>query len=301
MYVTPFPQLHPQLPCRLRVVPLSRVMVADASSLLTVMSVAYRPFRRAAYSSGVLSWLRVGLLLVVMACSPIFVFLGVMVWRARLHHCLSARGCIVAHCECASGAVTSGSVVVAQACEGELRLVSVYHDEDCVHFVSVMVVVVLRIFDVGVHGAGGVVAALVGVFEVVLAVHASHAAFVTFDGERVTACEGKGGGAYFVIADGNAGDVAASQNLRVFFCLAVLVEDSVVVQAVGVHVFYCSTPHRACLHVWTRGLGCFAGGVRLVGCSPRGSVFVCLWVRGAWVFVGDWVGRCRAWCFVGAG
>lgn len=32
---------------------------------------------------------------------------------------------------------------------------------------------------------------------------------------------------------------------------------------------------RACLHVWTRGLGCFAGGVGLVGCPTRGSVFVC--------------------------
>ena len=56
-----------------------------------VMSVMYRPFRRAAYSSAALSWLRVALLLVVMACSPIFVFLGVVVWRARLRHCLSAR------------------------------------------------------------------------------------------------------------------------------------------------------------------------------------------------------------------
>ena len=65
MYVTPFPQLHPQLPCRLRVVPLSRVRVADASSLLTVMSVTYRPLSSAAYSSAVLSWLRTIALLVV--------------------------------------------------------------------------------------------------------------------------------------------------------------------------------------------------------------------------------------------
>ena len=48
-----------------------------------------------------------------------------------------------------------------------------------------------------------------------------------------------------------------------------------------------------CLHVWTRGLGCFAGGVRLVGCSPRGSVFVCLWARGVWTLVGV---ACAALC-----
>ena len=62
MYVTPFPQLHPQLPMSSRVVPLSRVMVADVSSLLTVMSVTYRPRSSATYSSGVLSWLRAVLL-----------------------------------------------------------------------------------------------------------------------------------------------------------------------------------------------------------------------------------------------
>ena len=104
----------------------------------------------------------------------------------------------------------------------------------------------------------------------------------------------RGGGAYFVVADGNAGDVAASQNLRVFFCLAVLVEDSVVVQAVGgVHVFYCSThtprvstcvdtrvevfclwsvvgwlfPARlgVCLPVGARGLGICGRGIGVVG------------------------------------
>ena len=37
----------------------------------------------------------------------------------------------------------------------------------------------------------------------------------------------------------------------------------------------------------------------LVGCSPRGSVFVC--ERAGRVFVGDRVGWWRAWCFVGAG
>ena len=39
-----------------------------------------------------------------------------------------------------------------------------------------------------------VVAALVGVFEVIPAVHASHAAFVVFDGERVAVVGGGGGG-----------------------------------------------------------------------------------------------------------
>ena len=89
-------------------------------------------------------------------------------------------------------------------------MVAFYHDEDCVYLVSVMVVVVLAVFDVGVHDAGGVVSALVGVFEMIPAVHASHAAFVAFDGERVTVVEGEGGGAYFVVADGDVGDVASA-------------------------------------------------------------------------------------------
>ena len=87
-----------------------------------------------------------------------------------------------------------------------------------------MVVVVLRVFDVGVHDAGGVVSALVGVFEMIPAVHASHAAFVAFGGERVAACDGEGGGSYFVACDGDVGDVSASENLCVLFCRAVLVE-----------------------------------------------------------------------------
>lgn len=77
-----------------------------------------------------------------------------------------------AHGECEACAVSSGSVVAAQRGDGELHLVSVYHDEDCVHFVSVMVVVVLRGFDVGVHDAGGLVAAIVGAGDVVPAYQA---------------------------------------------------------------------------------------------------------------------------------
>ena len=136
--------------------------------------------------------------------------------------------------ECEACAVCAGSVVTSQGGEGELCLVAVYHDENGVHFVSVMVVVVLRVFDVGVHDAGGVVSALVGVFEMIPAVHASHAAFVAFDGERVAVVEGEGGGSYFVVADGNVGDVSASENLCVFFCRAVLVEGD----DVGVHGWF---------------------------------------------------------------
>lgn len=86
----------------------------------------------------------------------------------------------------------------------------------------------------GVHDARRVVAALVGVFEMIPAVHASHAAFVAFDGERVTACEGEGGGAYFVVADSDAGNVSTPENFRVFFCRAVLVEGD----DVGVHGWF---------------------------------------------------------------
>ena len=173
IYVAPFPQLHPRLPMSSRVVPLSRVMVADVSSLLTVMSVTYRPFRRAAYSSAALSWLRVALLLVVMACSPIFVFLGVVVWRARLRHCLSARGCAPACCEGEAGAVCAGSVVALCGEEGQLGFVSVDHDENGVFFPPVPdVVFVARVFDVGVHDAGASVASVERAGDVVPAYQA---------------------------------------------------------------------------------------------------------------------------------
>ena len=88
-------------------------------------------------------------------------------------------------------------------------MVAFYHDEDCVHFPPVRVVVVSAVFDVGVHDAGGLVAAIVGVFEVVPSVRAAHAAFVAFEGERVAVVEGEGGGAYFVVADGYVCDVSA--------------------------------------------------------------------------------------------
>ena len=109
-----------------------------------------------------------------------------------------------------------------------------------------MVVVVLAVFDVGVHDAGGVVAALVRVFEVIPAVHASHAAFVAFDGERVAVVEFQGGGAYFVVADGNVGDVSTSENFRVFFRRAVLVEDCRVVGGHGAFFSFLTS----CVRAW---------------------------------------------------
>ena len=142
-----------------------------------------------------------------------------------------------------------------------------------------MVVVVLRVFDVGVHDAGGVVSALVGVFELIPAVHASHAAFVAFDGECVAVVEGEGGGSYFVVADGNVGDVSASENLCVFFCRAVLVEGDCVVGGVLVHGSYCSIAPRVCLHVWARGW--------LVVAVRGGCLFVCERVGFGW-----WCARC---------
>ena len=69
---------------------------------------------------------------------------------------------------------------------------------------------------------------LVGVFGMMPAVHVSRAAFVAFVGERVAVVEFRGGGAYFVVADGNVGGVSASEILCVFFCRAVLVGGGVV-------------------------------------------------------------------------
>ena len=91
MYVTPFPQLHPQLPMSSRVVPLSRVRVTDVSSLLTVMSVTYRPLSSAAYSSAVLSWVRTIALLVVFS----FIVLIVPFARARVYMCGRVVGWLV--------------------------------------------------------------------------------------------------------------------------------------------------------------------------------------------------------------
>lgn len=86
--------------------------------------------------------------------------------------CLRARGCAPVRGECGVCVVASGSVVAAQRGGGCCVWFSVYHGEGCVYLVVVMVVVVLRIFDVGVHDAGCVVSAFVGVFEVVPSVRA---------------------------------------------------------------------------------------------------------------------------------
>ena len=121
--------------------------------------------------------------------------------------CASAGG------EGEAGAVCAGSVVAAYGGEGELCLITVYHDEDCVHFQAVRVVVVSAVFDVGVHDAGASVASIVGAGDVVPAVHASHASFVGLHGEGGVACEGEGGGECVAVAvhvgEGDVGDVAA--------------------------------------------------------------------------------------------
>lgn len=136
-----------------------------------------------------------------------------------------------------------------------------------------MVVVVSTVFDVGVHDARRVVAALVGVFEVIPAVHASHAAFVACDGERVTVVEGEGGGAYFVVADGDVGDVAAFEDCGVFFRRAVLVEGDFV----GVHGWFFSL--RLLVFMFACGdasvgavSGCPSSSRRV--CSPRAGAVV---------------------------
>lgn len=92
----------------------------------------------------------------------------------------------------------------------------------------------------------GLGCALVRVFEVVPAVHASYAAFVAFDGERVAVVEGEGGGAYFVVADGDVGGVSASENFRVFFRGAVLVEDCRVVGGHGAFFSFLTS----CVRAW---------------------------------------------------
>lgn len=75
--------------------------------------------------------------------------------------CLRARACALAHGEGEAGAVCSGSVVALRGDEGQLGFVSVDHDEDGVFFPPVSdVVFVARVFDAGVHDAGGLVASV---------------------------------------------------------------------------------------------------------------------------------------------
>ena len=106
-----------------------------------------------------------------------------------------------------------------------MGLVSVDHDEDGVFFPPVPdVVFIARVFDAGVHDAGGLVALVERAGGMISAVRAVAAAFIGFQGKNVAVVEGEGGGSYFVVADGNVGGVSASENLCVFFCRAVLVE-----------------------------------------------------------------------------
>lgn len=119
-----------------------------------------------------------------MVCAFLFSFLALGGWRLVLFGVRAPRAglrgggvsaCASAYGECESGAVCAGPVVASQAREGgRVCVVAVYHDENGVHFVSAYVVVVSAVFDVGVHDAGGVVSAIVGVFEMMPAVHASH-------------------------------------------------------------------------------------------------------------------------------
>ena len=106
-YVTPFPQLHPQLPMSSRVVPLSSVMAADGD----VGDVA-------AFQEGCVFFR--GAVLVedghVVGGHGVFSFLSFLVWwRGALVRrcCLRARGCTPAHGECEACAVCAGSVVAA--------------------------------------------------------------------------------------------------------------------------------------------------------------------------------------------
>ena len=164
---------------------------------------------------------------------------------------LGVRGSAPAHCECESGAVCAGSVVALCGEEGQLCFVSVDHDEDGVFFPPVLdVVFVARVFDAGVHDAGGFVASVERAGDVVPAVCAAAASFVGFRGEGGAVVEGEGGGECVAVVvhvgEGDVGDVAASENLCVFFCRAVLVEDGVVVRG------FIVARHTACVYMCGR-------------------------------------------------
>lgn len=121
--------------------------------------------------------------------------------------------------------VAAWPVVAPDGREGQLGGVAVHHDEDRVDIASRRVVVILTVFDVGAHDARVTAALLVDTVEVVPAVCAGHAPFVTFDGEDEAVIEGDA-----AVVD--AGDVAASQELCVEAVAAVLCER----YFLGVHV-----------------------------------------------------------------
>ena len=126
--------------------------------------------------------------------------------------------------------VVAAFVVPLHGCEGQLRRVSVYHDEDrVVRFVVAFVAV--SGFDVGVHDACLAVSAHKRFSHVSPSVSATAlAASVNVEDGAVIQCDG---GGHFVVADGDVGDVAAFQEGGVFFRGAVFVEDG---QVVGGHV-----------------------------------------------------------------
>ena len=126
--------------------------------------------------------------------------------------------------------VVAAFVVPLHGCEGQLRRVSVYHDEDrVVRFVVAFVAV--SGFDVGVHDACLAVSAHKRFSHVSPSVSATAlAASVNVEDGAVIQCDG---GGYFVVADGDVGDVAAFQEGGVFFRGAVFVEDG---HVVGGHV-----------------------------------------------------------------
>lgn len=117
--------------------------------------------------------------------------------------------------ECESGAVCAGSVVALRGEEGQLGFISVNHDENGVFFPPVPdVVFVARVFDVGVHDAGGLVASVERAGDVVPAVRAATSPFVGFHGEGGVVVEGEGGGERVAVivhvGEGDACDVAAA-------------------------------------------------------------------------------------------
>ena len=120
-----------------------------------------------------------------------------------------------AHGEREAGAVCAGSVVALRGEEGKLGFISVDHDENGVFFPPVPdVVFVARVFDVGVHDAGCLVAAIVGAGDMVPAVCAAAATLIGFHGEGGAVVEGEGGGECVAVTvhvgEGDVGDVAAA-------------------------------------------------------------------------------------------
>lgn len=181
-----------------------------------------------------------------------------------------------AHREGEAGAVCAGSVVALCGEEGQLGFVSVDEDEDGVFFPPVPdVVFVVRVFDAGVHDAGGVVASVERAGDMIPAVCAAAAPFIGFHGEGGVVVEGEGGGECVAVivhvGEGDVGDVAAFQEARVFFCRAVLVECGGVVQAVGggVHGWFFSL--RLLVVMSARGGAC----VGAVSSWPSSSRMVC--------------------------